>query len=306
MGKVDGGGGNMAADFVKGVVVGSNAPDASTAQVVGDVAGALVPGLGEVKAVQDIWEGTKSGNPALVVGGLVGLIPVVGAAGKAGGKVATKAGGKAAAKAGAKVATEVGAELATKAGGKAVQRAGVEVAERSFKVSAMQLGQVARKTVETSLKDPKTQEKLGQIAQQAGERGLQRLVQRLQDMQARGESPDVHTRRHTSFAEARDATFAGLGGKPGKDWHDLVLDSDDGRRDVVGRHEGGQRGFRILASPPEAEQDQGPLRLYWWKGGEDGKSLKFGIEECEASPAAVQRIQEAYLNRNLSFRRRMG
>lgn len=297
MAKVEGGGGNIATDFVKGVVVGSNGADASAAQVVGDIAGALVPGLGEVKAVQDIFEGTKSGNPALVVGGLVGLIPVVGAVGKAGGKVATKAGGKAVVKAGTKAATKASTQLVTKAG--------TELAEQSFKVSAMHLGKVAQRTVKKSLEDPKTRDKLGQIAMQAGERGLQRLVQHLTEMQAEGRSPAVLTRQHSTFSDARDAAFTGLGGKPGKDWHDLVLAGEGGKRDVVGRHEAGERGFRILAEPPAEGKDAGPLKLYWWKGGgEGGKDLTFGIEECEASLAAIKRIQEAYLNRNLSFRRR--
>ena len=76
---------------------------------------------------------------------------------------------------------------------------------------------------------------------------------------------------------------------------------DAGRRRVVGRHDNGQRGFRMLAAATEAGAEQAPLQMYWWKGGEDGK-LTFGIEECQASPAAVARIQEAYLNRDKSFR----
>lgn len=304
MAKVSGGG-NIATDFVKGVVVGSNGDDASAAQVVGDIAGALVPGLGEIKAVQDIFDGARGGNPALVVGGLVGLIPVVGAVGKAGGKAATKAGGKAASKVATKVGAEVAAEVATKAGSKALAKAGTEVAEQSFKASALQLGKLAQKTVTTALEDPKTQEKLGQIAAQAGERGLNRLVQRLTEMKAEGRSPQVHTRTHSTFGAARDAAFSGIGEKPGKHWSDLVLEGPEGRRDVVGRHLDGERGFRILADEPAEGQPTAPLKLYWWKdGGVQSKDLTFGIESCEASPAAVQRIQEAYLNRNLSFRRR--
>lgn len=305
------GGGNIATDFVKGVVVGSNDKDASAAQVVGDVAGALVPGLGEIKAVQDIFEGAKSGNPALVVGGLVGLIPVVGAAGKAGGKVATKAGAKVATKTGEKVAAKAGAkiasEAATKASGKALAKAGAEVAEQSFKASALQLGRLAQKTITQALEDPKTQEKLGEIATHAGERGLDRLVQRLTQMQSEGRAPELITREHSTFAAARDAAFAGIGEKPGKDWDDLVLPGAEGKRDVVGRHLDGERGFRILADAPESGASTAPLKLYWWKdGGLQDKDLTFGIEQCDASPAAVKRIQEAYLNRNLSFRRRMG
>jgi len=297
MAKVQGGATNVVGDFVKGVVVGSNGSEASTAQVAGDIAGALVPGLGEVKAVQDIWEGASHGNPALIIGGLVGLIPVVGAAGKAGGKVASKATAKATSKAVAKAGA--------KAGEKALAKVGQEVAEKTFKVSAMQLGQVAQKTVTKSLKNPETQSKLADIAMQAGERGLNRLVQRLQDMKAEGVSPEVHTRQHKSFQSARTAAFKGLGQTPAKDWDDLRVTGEDGKMHVVGRHEMGERGFRILADNPEPGASEAPLQLYWWKGGDNGK-LTFGVEQCQASPATVSRVQEAYLNRNLSFRLKKG
>lgn len=303
MAKVDGAGGNMLTDFAKGVVIGSSGDKASIAQVAGDVTGALVPGLGEIKAVQDIWEGASRGNPALLIGGLVGLIPVVGAAGKAGGKVIAKASAKVATKAGGKVAAKAGAKVTSKA----VTKVGQQLAEQSFKVSAMQLGKVAQKTLTKAAKDPKTQEKLTNIARQAGERGLNRLVERLNHMKAEGLSPEVHTRQHSTFESARSAAFKGLGQAPGKDWNDLVVPGPKGQPEVVGRHERGERGFRILADAPAGGAEQAPLRLYWWKGGQSADAkLTFGIEECQASPDAVARIQEAYLNRNLSFRRKKG
>ncbi len=281
-------------DFAKGVIVGSQGDQASAGQVAGDITGALVPGLGEIKAVQDIWEGARSSNPALIIGGLVGLIPVVGAAGKAGGKIAGKIAGKSAAKA------------ATKAGGNIAAKTGQTIAEQSFKASAMRLGRLAHKEVSATLKRPKTREKLATIATEAGERGLSRLLQRLSEMGASGEAPEVHTRKHPSFEAARSAAFTGMGENPDKDWHDLRTTEDDGKSHVVGRHDAGRKGFRLLADAPKPGDKHAPLRVYWWKGGDEVNKLTFGIEECEASPAAVQRIQEAYLNRNLSFRVKRG
>lgn len=277
-------------DFTKGVIVGSQGDQASAAQVAGDIAGALVPGLGELKAVQDIWEGARSSNPMLVIGGLVGLIPVVGAAGKAGGKIASKATGK----------------LASKAGTKVVAKAGQEVAEQSFKASAMRLSRLANKEATRVLRNPKTRERLANTATEAGERGLNRLVQHLSDMQTSGDAPEVYTRKHSSFETARTAAFTGMGEKPAKDWHDLRTLDADGKSNVVGRHDLGRRGFRFLADAPKPGESTAPLRVVWWKGGDEVQKLSFGIEECEASAATVDRIQEAYLNRNLAFRVKKG
>lgn len=292
-------------DFAKGFVVGSSDDEASAAQVAGDIVGALVPGLGEVKAIQDIWDGTSKGNPIQVVGGLVGLIPVVGAAGKATSKVATKTGTKAAAKAGSKAGAQAlakaGTKAAAEAGEKALVKAGAEVAEQGLSLSALKFQRATQASVRKTLDDPRTKERLGRIAQESGEKALGRLVDALKAMGDRGESPEVLTRRHDSFDAARDAAFSGMGGRPDKGWHDLSVVDDGGRRAVVGRHDDGRRGFRMLANRPEGDSEQAPLQLYWWKGGEQGK-LTFGIEECDASPAAVSRIQEAYLNRDKSFR----
>jgi hypothetical protein len=271
---------NVVMDFAKGVVLGSHGPDASVAQVVGDVAGALIPGLGELKALQDIWEGSKSGDPALLLGGVIGLVPVVGAAGKAGGKAASKAGAK------------LTAEVAEKG------------LSQGLKVSALQLSRAAQVGVKKTLADPKTKQRLMAAAEQAGQRGLNQLLTSLADMQTKGVQPTTYTREHETFEQARNAAFQGMGGRPTKDWNDLVLEAEGGARQVVGRHEDGARGFRFLATPPAEGQDKGPLQLFWWKGGADGQ-LSLGVERCEMAPEAVGRIQEAYLNRDKSFRRKV-
>lgn len=272
---------NVLTDFAKGVVVGSHGPDATAAQVVGDVVGALVPGLGEVKALQDIWEGTKTGDPALLIGGVIGLVPVIGAAGKGGGKLASKLG--------TTVATHVAERGVT----------------QGLKVSALQLSRAAQAGAKKALSNPKTKERLMAAAEQAGQRGLQHLLTSLGEMQASGVKPTAYTREHGTFEEARNAAFEGMGAKPGKGWYDLVHEDDSGARQVVGRHEDGERGFRFLAEPPAEGQDKGPLQLFWWNGT-GASDLKMGVERCELTPEAVARVQEAYLNRDKSFRRKVG
>ena len=266
-------------DFAKGVVVGSSGQDASLAQVAGDVAGALVAGLGESKALQDIWQGRTSGDLALLIGGVIGLVPVVGALGKGGGKAASKLGAK------------VSAQVAEKGLG------------QGLKVSALQLSRAAQVGVKKTLADPKTKKKLMEVAEQAGQRGLNRLVTSLADMQAKGVVPTTYTREHETFEQARNAAFDGMGARPTKGWNDLVLEDESGARQVGDRHEDGERGFRVLATPPAEGQDTGPLQLFW-KGGSDGQ-LSLGVERCAMAPEAVGRIQEAYLNRDRSFRRKV-
>lgn len=264
----------MVGGFVKGFVQGARGPEVTTAQVVGDVAGALVPGLGELKALQDVWDGTKSGDPARVVGGLIGLIPVIGAAGHAASKAATKVGG--------------------------------EVAQQGVKNAALHLSQAAAASARTAMKDPGTRKKLAVAAEHAGQLALGRLVNTLTEMQARGESPEVATRFHSKgFLEARNAAFEGLGEKPSPAWHDLAVEGEDGKKTVVGRHDMGTKGFRLLAPGPGPSDESNPLQLYWWKEQPDGR-LAFGVEACSASEQEVSRIMDAYLNRERSFRVRTG
>ncbi len=264
---------NVVTDFAKGFVAGANGDRVTTAQAVGDVVGALIPGVGELKAIADVWEGAKNKDPARVVGGLIGLIPIAG-------------------------------DIA-KVGGKGAQIAGKEIAKSGVKKGTVKLSEMALKSAKAAAKNPELQKRATQAttvaAEHAGKMALAKLVDKLGEMQAKGQSPEVMARQHKGFIEARDAAFTGMDAKPNKNWSDLTSEGENGQRTLVGRHHDGDVGFRILA--PNAEEQ--PLRLYWWRGGQgETDKMAFGIEECPASKGEVDIIMKKYLERDQTFRPR--
>lgn len=261
---------NPVADFVAGVV--GDAPEgSSTARIVGDVAGAMLPVLGEAKAFKDLYAGIKNRDFAKITGGLIQLIPVAGAAGRS------------SVKAGEKIAGEV--------------------AEKGISATAARLMNASSHAISEQLANPATRKKLEKAAIDAGQLALTRLVGQLTTMAETGQSPDVVTNEHASFVDARKAAEAGMGGKPDKSWFDMYLEGDDGGRKVVGRHQLGtdqesRRGMRLFGP----EDGDTTTRIMWWNNPDQGEP-KFGIESAPTSVEEFDAIMRAYDNRSRSFRR---
>ncbi|MEQ8568775.1 MAG: hypothetical protein RMA76_27880 [Deltaproteobacteria bacterium] len=272
---------NAVADFLGGFV--GEAPEGSSAaRIAGDIAGALVPGLGEVKGAKDIFAGVRDGDAGRLIGGIIQLIPVAGAVGKAG-----------------TTASKVG----TKAGVKVGEKVAAEAAEQTFSATAARLWSASSRALTDQLSDPKTRKKLEKAAVDAGQLALTRLVGHVTAMGEQGQTPDVVAREHGSFVDARKAAESGMGAKPDKSWFDLWVDDAQGQPEVVGRHQLGtneesRRGMRFVA-PQDGEDN---VHVMWWNQPENGEP-KFGIEKAPASAAEFDAIMKAYDNRRRSFRR---
>jgi hypothetical protein len=257
---------NVASAFLKGVVSGANGSDVTTAQVVGDILGAITPGIGELKSSKDVWEGFAQKDWGRAASGLIGLIPVLGDLGKVG-------------------------AVAGKTGSKLIAGHGVQK-------GAQQISKLALKAAST----PKAKAQLAKAAEHAGQLALVKLVDYLGNLQKTGEAPKIQAEQFGTFSEARDKMFGELGGKPDKTWFDLLTENDDGQKQVVGRHDMGERGFRIIAPDAGETGKDNPLRLVWWADNVDGKTPRFGLEQAPVSHEEARRIVEAYVNRDRSFR----
>ncbi len=257
-------------DFIAGVV--GDAPDgSSTARIAGDIAGAMLPGLGEAKAFKDLYAGLRNRDFAKITGGLIQLIPVAGAAGRSSLKASEKIAG--------------------------------EVAEKGISATTARLWNASSHAISQQLSDPATRKKLEKAAVDAGQMALTRLVGQLATMADNGQSPDVVTNEHGTFVDARKAAEAGMGGKPDKSWFDMYLEGDEGGRQVVGRHQLGtdqesRRGMRLFGP----EGDDPTTRIMWWNNPDQGEP-KFGIESAPTSVEEFDAIMRAYDNRSRSFRR---
>lgn len=255
---------NVIADFAKGFISGAHDGDASVAQVIGDFAGALTPGVGQAKGIQDLYEGVRRQDAGMLVNGLIQCIPYAGGAMAAGEKVAG------------------------------------QVAKKGLTKTAAQYSALAERSARQVLKNPETRKKLAAAAEDAGQIALAKLVERLSGF-GEGEVPNLIVRDHSTWTEARTHAEQGMGDKPNKKWFDMRDDSS-GRELIVGRHQingdyESERGMRWFK--PEADGD--PMHLAWWNNT-NPENPKFGFEGFKASSAQVDRIMEAYLMGSKSFR----
>src|SRR5688572_4617652 len=161
-------------DLVDGALHGAQGKT-SIAATVGDIAASCVPGIGEAKALRDVFDGLKSGDVGRTIGGIVGLIPVAGGA--------------------------------ANAGSKAIQQIGKEATEKGLSVAALQFSRAAAASAKQTINSPAFKKQLGEAGERAFQRATHLLTERLQTMAAKGEAPDITARDHQSWGDARDAAF---------------------------------------------------------------------------------------------------
>lgn len=279
-------------DFADGAIRGAQ-PGSSIAATLGDIAASAVPVLGEQRSLKDLYEGVTSGNVSQLVTGLIGLMPVAGTA----------------------------ARTAGQGGQKLVARATQEVTEKGVSAAALNLSraaaQGAREAVKNLAKNPKLKAELAKAGERAFERTSQHLQERLLQMAQDGKLPDLVTRTHDSFIDARKAAFAELGAQPDASWQSLFAEGADGKRKVVGKHQPvpepgsvdeliSQLGFRFIEPDASAKKpgEASTYQLMWWKSPAEGDDPKFGLEAFKATDGEAGKIFEAYLNQSKSFRPR--
>ncbi|MCK6550001.1 hypothetical protein L6R52_29475 [Myxococcota bacterium] len=275
-------------DFVGGALNGTDA-SSSIAATIGDIAASAIPVFGEQKALRDVYEGARSGDPAKLVGGLVGLIPVAGGAAKS-----LAAGGK-----------------------KAAATASAQVAEKGVSAAALHFSKVAAESTRAAVKSAAQNPKLKAELAKAGERAYGRTMEILQDrlvgMAEQGKLPSLVTRDHGSFIDARKAAFSELGiERPDASWQSLFVD-DAGKKKVVGKHQPvaetanvdeliSALGFRFIEPEATKTGEKADYKLMWWKQPDAAADPAFGIESFSATPGEAQKIFDAYLAQQKSFR----
>ena len=179
---------------------------------------------------------------------------------------------------------------------KATTKAGTE----TFKAGAMQM---VRANAHKTWSNPESRRRITSAVVGESQRQLAGFVER---MSQRGSDTALTTEHnvHSSFDDARSATFSKIG-RPDSSWSDLVMTREGKGTYVVGRHDGDDRGFRVVMGPADDDQ-QVKLQFVWWKDGAESadKDPTFGVEETTMSAENAERVLEAYAMRGKSFRPR--
>lgn len=278
--------GSSVAQFLDGALRGSNTGD-GLAKTAGDIASALVPGLGEAHALRDVYDGLRGGNRIQLIAGLLGLIPVAGDAARA---------------------TTAGARRAASVAAREVAEKGLTPASMAFSRAA---AASARDGMRRLAADPKVKTELAEAGKRAYGRTMDVLQRRLEAMAESGRSPSVVTRDHASFIDARKSAFAALAAQPDASWQSLFVEDEAHGQRVIGKHLPRETtshpdallsllGFRFI-DPPEGGSDA--YQLMWWKQPDEATDPEFGLESFQASTEEAHRIFDAYLNQSKTFGR---
>lgn len=275
-------------DFVGGALNGTDA-GSSIAATLGDIAASAIPVFGEQKALRDVYDGARSGDAAKLVGGLVGLIPVAGGAAKS----------------------------LTASGKKALTTASAQVTEKGVSAAALHFSKVAtestRQAVKAAAQSPRLKAELAKAGERAYGRTMEVLQDRLVGMAAEGKLPSLVTREHGTFIDARKAAFSELGiERPDASWQSLFVD-DEGKKKVVGKHQPvaetasvdeliSALGFRFIEPETAKAGEKADYKLMWWKQPDASADPSFGLESFSATPGEAQKIFDAYLAQQKSFR----